>query len=393
MMTWHDFILSKKAPNKYFRHIAFWWVWALYFFCGRYFLPQPALTDKLQYPNFTGLDFCQLSLILFIQMAGCYLYMYVILPKLFFKAKYISFVLTTILLSAIIVMATHFISVAISPFLNNHIVGNRIREAVNSSTWFSISNGGINFIKIIIAASAIKITQRLWSKQKEKESLEKEKINAELQLLKAQIHPHFLFNTLNNIYSSAVKGSAEAPEMLMKLSEILSYMLYECNDREVSLSKEIKMLNDYMTLGKMRFGGKLEMNLLVKGNTSEETIAPLLLLHFIENSFKQCGSSMTEQPWINLEIKIKDHSLDFKLMNGKPMVKKANEETEDTGLQQVQKRLQFLYPNRHKLKITEEPEIMIVSLWVDLQELENNKEGLLEKNKQPVNNIQELSAT
>lgn len=242
-----------------------------------------------------------------------------------------------------------------------------------STYWASIFYGGIDFIKILAAAVAIKVGKNWWFKQKEKERLEKEKIDAELQLLKAQIHPGFLFNTLNNIYNSALTASPKAPEMLLKLSEILSYMLYECNDREVFLEKEIKILEDYMVLEKTKFGDKLDMSILIKGCKPNQKIAPLLLLHFIEKSFKQCNSIFTEQPWINLEIQIEDNVLQMKLMNGKsPVI--LTEAEDENKLNQAKRRLELLYPGTHELKITEEPEIMMIDLRVKLMELHENAE-------------------
>lgn len=271
--------------------------------------------------------------------------------------------------------ATRFIDLVVIPFIQPHIL-NAANAAIKKPTfWASISAGGISGIKIIAAAAAIKIGKHWWFIHKEKERLEKETIQAELQLLKAQIHPGFLFNTLNNIYSFALSASPKAPQMLLKLSDILSYMLYDCNKSEVSLENEIKMLKDYMALEKMRYGDKLEMNIQVKVDADYHKIAPLLLLHFVENSFKQCGNKMTEQPWINLEMQIEKHVLDMKLMNGKPLNSEISNNEED-NLNQAKKLLQLLYPNSHKLKITEEPEIMMISLQIELHYMSEQDENL-----------------
>ena len=391
-MSWHEFVLSKKGPNRYLRHIIFWLVCALYFFCGRYLLPQPTLGQQLQYLKFSGFDFFQLLLILFIQMLCCYVFIYVLLPKFFLRAKYVMFILTTIVLSIAVVMVTYFIQVTVMPFIDTAVLNTKAHAVAKTSYWFSMSKGGINFIKIIIAAFAIKVAKHRWYKQKEKERMEKEKIDAELQLLQAQIHPGFLFNTLNNIYSSALAASPKAPEMLMKLSEILSYMLYECNDSEVSVDKEIKMIKDYMALEKTRFGDTLEMYILLKGSGAEEKIAPMLLLPFIENSFKQCSSRMTAQPWISLEIEIKNNVLNMKLLNGKPPEKEITEEPEENGLYQAQRRLELLYPARYALEITEEPEIMMVSLQINLHGLPE-KHGPLTGRIKPIGILQAVSET
>lgn len=372
-MSWHEFVFSKRAPYNYTRHIIFWLVWWLYFFAARYLLPQRhPWTQKTEYLVWDGADIFQSLLILFIQLLACYAFIYILLPRYLLKAKYFLFLAGIILLSFAVVQLTHFIITVLIPFIRSGIL-NTTDPVQKNTYWASISDGGINAIKIIAAATAIKVGKNWWFKQKEKERLEKEKIDAELELLKTQIHPGFLFNTLNNIYSSSLVTSPKAPEMLLRLSDILSYMLYECDEREVSLKKEIKMLEDYISLEKTRFGDKLEMNITVKGSVSEEKIAPLLLLSFIENSLKQCSSRMTEQPWINMEMEIENHILNMKLMNGKPTEKQITDDAEEDGLDQVQKRLQLLYPGRHELKITEEPEIMMVNLRIILQVEEKNQ--------------------
>lgn len=274
-----------------------------------------------------------------------------------------------ILLGFAIVQATRFIDTAVVTLTS---------EPDNFKVPFytSVFTGLISSLKIIAAAAAIKLVKHWWVKQKEKERLDKERIETELQLLKSQIHPSFLFNTLNNIYSLALRTSPKAPEMLLKLSDILSYMLYECNELEVPLEKEIKMLKDYMSLEKLRHGDKMEMNMQVKGDISNSMIAPLLLLRFIENSFKQCDHRLTEQPWINLEIEIKNHILYMKLMNGKPVETPLPEDGEVDDLALAQRRLELLYPGRHELKIAGEPGIMMISLEIHLKKPVITKEYL-----------------
>ncbi len=371
-MSLHKFIFSKRAPNTYIRHIIFWLVWWLYFLATGYFVPQlNPWNQKTEYLILNSSVILQSVLILFIQMLACYAIIYFLLPRYLLKKRYLLFISGIILLSLAVVQVSYFIITVVMPFFESGILKTTV--LVHKTTyWAGISEGGINSIKIIVAATSIKIGKRWWFTHKEKERLEKEKIDTELKLLKAQIHPGFLFNTLNNIYSSALASSPSAPEMLLKLSDILSYMLYECEEREVCLKKEIKMLEDYISLEKLRLGNKLELNILIKGDASAEKFAPLVLLSFIENSFKQCSNRMTEQPWINFEIQIENHVLEMKLMNGKSSEMEITEESEEGGLVQVQKRLQLLYPGCHELKITEEREIMMVNLRVRLKWLQEN---------------------
>jgi hypothetical protein len=326
------------------------------------------MTQKTAFLKLGDIDIFQSIFILFAQMIACYVFIYILLPRYLLKARYLFFLLSLLILGFVVVGLTLIINSHLMPFIERVLL--KSPKSFHKPTyWASIFYGGINSIKILAAAAVIKVGKNWWLKQKEKERLEKEKIDAELQLLKAQIHPGFLFNTLNNIYHSALTASPKAPEMLLKLSEILSYMLYECNDHEVFVEKEIKMLEDYMVLEKTKFGDKLDMSVFIKGCNSNQKIAPLLLLHFIEHSFKQCNSILTEQPWINLEILIEDNILQMKLMNGKaPII--LTEEDDENKLDQARRRLELLYPGKYELKIAEEPEIMMIDLKVELKEVQ-----------------------
>ena len=259
-----------------------------------------------------------------------------------------------------------------------------IRPAGNYFNGASFLFGLMDLGFVSGTAIAIKVIKlQLIAKEKEK-LLIKDKLETELKFLKNQTNPHFLFNTLNNIYSFALTSSPKSPQMLLRLSEILSYTLYECNDGRVPLEKEIKMLKDYMMLEQIRYGDKLEMNMQVKGDTGHQMIAPLLLLNFIENSFRQCNDTKMEQLWINLEIIIQDGIFFMQLLNGKSVALASNTE-DDEHLVQVKKRLQLLYPGKYKLKIVEEPEIFILKLEIELAGAFKTAEGKasLSKRKHP----------
>jgi LytS/YehU family sensor histidine kinase len=217
------------------------------------------------------------------------------------------------------------------------------------------------------AALGIKLVKRWWLKQKESQQLATAKASAELQLLKAQVHPHFLFNTLNNIYSFTLNASPKAPEMVKKLSGLLHYIINECNQPTVLLEKELKMIHDYMGLEKVRYGEQMDMQVDIRGNYSGKMIAPLLLIPFVENSFKHGTSKMLSRPWVNLNIIIEEDIFYFMLNNSKPEEYISTAHNGGIGLANVQKRLQLLYPGRHEIKMTEEPEHFTVLLEINLQ--------------------------
>jgi LytS/YehU family sensor histidine kinase len=193
-------------------------------------------------------------------------------------------------------------------------------------------------------------------------------VNAELQLLKAQIHPAFLFNTLTNIMAHAKEASPKAPGMLIKLSDLLSYMLYECDEPKVKLEKEISMLKDYMALEKIRQGERVEMTFQLNGKLNGQLISPLLLLPFIDNSFSYCNHELVEQAWVNLDITLEGNNLSMKLINGLPSILTMTPPEEEQQLANVQKRLQLLYPGRHELKINADQELLLVHLNLTLEE-------------------------
>ena len=154
-------------------------------------------------------------------------------------------------------------------------------------------------------------------KQRELLLAQQEKITAELQLLKAQVHPHFLFNTLNNIYSFSLEESPKTPELILKLSSLLSYMLYDCKAEEVRLEKEVEIMKDYIDLEKERYGNKIEISWNVEGDIRDNFISPLLMLPFLENAFKHGASEQIEKPWMGVDISVANNILKFKITNSK----------------------------------------------------------------------------
>jgi LytS/YehU family sensor histidine kinase len=223
-----------------------------------------------------------------------------------------------------------------------------------------------NYPTIVGFALAIKLLKNWYLKQKEAAQVAREKINAELQLLKAQVHPHFLFNTLNNIYSFIINDSPAAPEAITKLSNLLRYIIYECNQPLVKLEKELTMIKGYIDLEKIRYGKSFNMSLQIQGDATNKMICPLLLIPFLENSFKHGASQMLTHPWVNLEIIIEDDTLYFNLSNSKPTFSGEKAITKGLGLNNVKKRLAILYGGLHSLNIMEDAMSFSVSLKLPL---------------------------
>jgi len=235
----------------------------------------------------------------------------------------------------------------------------------------SIVQGGWQPGSFLLLTTAAGITSLIvlfkywYQKQQDLMQAEKEKITAELQLLKAQVHPHFLFNTLNNIYSFSLENSPKTPGLILKLSSLLSYMLYDCKAEEVLLEKETDIMKNYVDLEKERYGNKIEISWNVEGEIKDKDIAPLLILPFLENAFKHGASEQLEKPWLSFDISVRQDVLRCKIVNSKNEYVPVNHN--GIGIQNVKQRLAFLYPGRHELKMNDEGNFFVVSLVIELK--------------------------
>lgn len=215
---------------------------------------------------------------------------------------------------------------------------------------------------VVWIAFAIKFFKMWYDKQQA--SLE-----AELNILKGQLHPHFLFNTLNNLYALTLVQSPRSPAVVIGLSEILRYMLYEANAETVSLKRDIEILESYVALEKIRYEDRLDLHFSMNGVTEELHIVPLLILPLVENAFKHGTSEKIGQAWINIDLHVKNHLLKFKIANSKAEPTAGPPKSSDhnsIGLANVRKRLGILYPAAHQLRILEEVDIFAVILEIHL---------------------------
>jgi sensor histidine kinase YesM len=287
--------------------------------------------------------------------------MYWIVPEFLLKERYFSFSLILTLWAMAGYVLNYFfrLHILFPAFdLFNYKVGQRNPWATNSYLSMNVMAGFGCMIVLF----------KYWIvKQKEFLLAEKEKVNAELQLLKAQVHPHFLFNTLNNIYSFSLENSPKTPQMILKLSSLLSYMLYDCRAGGVLLAKEIEVMKNYIDLERERYGNKLEVSLNFEGDIEGHFIAPLLLLPFLENAFKHGTSEQLEKPWLGLDVAVKQNVLRVKIANSKNEMALPSEK--GIGIQNVKKRLVYLYPGRHVLKLNDEGDFFVVSLTLELRPL------------------------
>jgi two-component system LytT family sensor kinase len=217
------------------------------------------------------------------------------------------------------------------------------------------------FVMIIMFSLVSDITRRWRLTEERAIRAEADKANAELSFLKAQINPHFLFNTLNNIYSMAVTRNENTAPMLMKLSNIMRYVT-DVNDDYVSLQSEVDCISDYIDLQQLRLGKKVELQYSVTGNLENRKIAPLILMTFIENVFKY-GISNHEHSLLIIRISAEKNAVIFFTQNRIfPGVRK--DDRTGIGITNTEKRLQHLYPGKHKLDIRRENRMFTVELFL-----------------------------
>ncbi len=209
-----------------------------------------------------------------------------------------------------------------------------------------------------------------WKNQeKEQAELQSKTIESELRFLKTQINPHFLFNTLNSLYALTLKKSDAAPDVVLMLSEMMRYMLYECNEPEVLLSKEINYIENYLNLEKLRLTKNFDVTFDSTGEAGTKTIAPLLFIPFIENTFKHGASHQIKNSFIHIYLEVRESSVIFTCENSKPEFLPAlqpQRKSGGIGLTNVKRRLDLLYPKKNSLDIEDSPEKYKVTLVVTL---------------------------
>ena len=233
-------------------------------------------------------------------------------------------------------------------------------------------NNQLNFFLLtffIAGASTIgKIISDWLRHMREKQELETKTMQSELRFLKSQINPHFLFNTLNNLYALTLKKSDKAPDIVIKLSEMMRYMLYECNEKRVFLSNEVKYIQNYLDLEKLRQGKNVKIHFEVEGMISTEKIAPLMFTPFLENSFKHGLSNHIAPGFVNIYLKIEDNCVHFHIENSKPETKpvQLHPRSGGIGLVNLRRRLDLQYPNTYKLKVDDTPNTYGVTMDIEL---------------------------
>jgi sensor histidine kinase YesM len=366
-MQQHPFIFSDEKKYRIRRHLAFWLFWWIFQGFLYSFL---AIARDIPYTKQLCISLMESFIFMFNHIFLAYSLMYFVIPGYLLKQRYLLTASWTLILFLITASISAFVGIVVLPPLRESLFGEYLflQRSTPGNFFLALLAGLRGGITIGGLAAAIKLMKYWYVKEQRNLQLQKENVESQLQLLKAQVHPHFLFNTLNNIYSHTQNTSPVASKLVSGLSDMLRFMLYECNQPLVPLSKELKLIQDYINLEQIRYGNKLELHLDIPDKTNDLQIAPLLMLPLVENCFKHGTSNMLEQPWINLQIDLDGKQMHMKLLNGKAGDPSSSSMQRGIGIQNVRKRLELLYPGKHELNITDEADVFIVNLKIELEQ-------------------------
>ena len=373
-MEKYPFIFSDEPRYRIRRHLAFWAFWGMFQGFLYSFLAIYSLTGYLKRLPASMLDS---FIFMFAHMFLAYSLIYIVIPRFLLKQKYWHTAAWTIIFFFLTAGISTLLSVFVIDPLRISLLGDEYSKSIYRQSAVNIHlsllaglRGGLTIGGI---AAAIKLMKYWYVKEQRNLQLQKENAESQLQLLKAQVHPHFLFNTLNNIYSYTQDTSPTASKLITRLSDLLRFVLYEGSRPLVPLDKELKMIQDYIALEKIRYGNKLDLNIRLPEKTNNLYIAPLLLLPLIENCFKHGTSNMLEQPWISLHITLDNTQMQMKLLNGKMNTPEERKYNTGIGIQNVKKRLDLVYAGKSSLTITNEEEVFIVNLKIELEQKKENE--------------------
>lgn len=371
-----NFIFSENRSDRIKLHLLFWAFWYTYTLFTH--AANPFLHAEISYFRYPEFTLTESFVSVLAQLPTVYAMLYFVFPMLILKRK--------ILLSFLWIVLLWFLCGALTlillgkvmlPILSMVLPAEKIPELplIRGASFIeALMSTNKGAYTIIASALMLKFGKHWYHKQHRNLQLQKENTEAQLQLLTAQVHPHFLFNTLNNIYSKTQTESPNGSVMIMSLSDVLRYILYEGSKLLVPLKQELTMVTEYIKLEQMRYGNQLEVHMHIPERTEDIYIAPLLLLPFVENCFKHDSNSSPQNPWISLTVELKNDTMVMKLMNGKTPDKESSQVNPAIGISNVCQRLELLYKDKYKLKILDDEEVFVVDLQIELTKMNSKEE-------------------
>jgi two-component system LytT family sensor kinase len=340
---------GSMIPNRMYRHILFWVV--LYFFDVFLFG-----FDSERY----GLFMKIVALEMPGMMVLAYVMMYWAIPR-FFERRYLEITLVLISVFLACSWVVHALFIMVGYYAEN--IGLWDASKILIRGFYLFANAAIAVI--------IKLSLLWYSNQKRVTEMESSRMEVELKMLREQVNPHFLFNTLNNLYGLVDRNPSKAQEMIVGLSRILQFMLHESNQHRIRLGEEITCIRDYLSLERVRYGNNLSISLNVEPACETLEVAPLVIFPFIENSFKHGASESIGSAWINIDFSIFKGNLVFKIENSKQPLPEASVNGHGIGLKNARRRLELIYGGDHSLQIIDAVDSYLVVLRVRMERLQN----------------------
>lgn len=339
-------IFIRLFSNRLFLNIIFWLIYA--------FLPL-----WLNWDTFGSEANRNTDILWYVQAAVMvYINNLVLMPFLFDEKKYLQYFTAAIVL---VCLGEYLSMFYITPLISNYL------DHVNNRLLVYLYDLGDSFF-IVLTFAGGRLLRQYILQQRNLEALQQKQTETELAFLKSQVNPHLLFNTLNMIYSHALERSPKVPNMILSLSQNMRYMLYECNEAYVPLTKEIQFLQDYIDLQKMRIEDRGEVDFEVAGSFGELQIAPMLLIGFVENAFKHASKNTIEGIEIDIQLQVQGNQLLLEVKNNhdRNLIDNELDQEGGIGLENVRKRLQLTYPEKYELKVLEEDAQFQVQLYLNL---------------------------
>ncbi len=341
--------IPSRKQRRVLLHIFFWLIWL-----SRSFYDTQQAWGTGSALIFTGV-------VMVTQVPLVYLHLYVLVPLLLNRRRYLLHILVTSLGIAVYSYCNYSLLKTI-PAENLSANMNAFLKGLKPH--YDLLEGFI----VVVLTYALKYMLVAFITQNELLKLQKEKLQLELKALKSQINPHFFFNTLNNLYSLTLKNSGQSSEVVLKLSDLMRYVLYECNEDKVPLEKEIQFIKNYLELERLRFNDSYTIEFRQRGVPGEKTIAPMLLVEFIENSFKHGLNRHFSSGWVTLEMDVDENHFNFNITNSRGSQDEEEKEKRNSGigLINIRKRLSLIYPGQHTLEIGDQPDRFHVHLQLQI---------------------------
>ncbi len=371
-MTWNEFIFSEKTSRRFSRHLALWICFCFYFFIVNFF---PKNSNDLVNSQ-TYIEAFQKMIYIPISIFSVYVASYFLLPRFILKGRYVSFFILAFCLCLIDLASAFLITKLLSQFTQKLPFAElplqiRVFQPVIYGVGLGLTASGFAII--------IKLLKVRYLKQKENERLQQQKINTELQTIKTNFHPHFLSDALKNIADLIRNHSKESPATILKLSDLLSFILYENEEESIPLEKELLMVKDYLALEKSFYNNKILIQFKQQGDVSNRKIAPLILLSLVQNCCEQFLISLQQKLIIEIETKTEGQHFIFRLgcngyyenINGIPQ--------QSTGLNHALRRIQMTYPGKHKLDTHTENGFFSMTLVLDPEDILENRQTKTEE--------------